>query len=103
VGGRENGKKRKKVGEEIHKTVIFHHHVEAPFRNRFTPNLMSLYFVDLAEVITLANFDFKIFIGFSRPIGGKNYFPFESKRIYNLYNSATQLYLVVMIIVQIID
>jgi len=34
--------KEKKAGEESHKTVIFHHHVEAPFRNRSAQNLVSL-------------------------------------------------------------
>jgi len=37
-----NGKKEKNAGEESHKTVIFHHHVEAPFRNRSTPNFVSV-------------------------------------------------------------
>jgi len=32
----------KKAGEESHKPVIFHHHMEAPFRNRSTPQLVSL-------------------------------------------------------------
>jgi len=50
------------VGEESHKTVIFHHHVEVPFRNRSAPNLV---FVDLNEEITPVKFGFKIFIGFS--------------------------------------
>jgi len=36
-----NEKKEKKAGEESHKTVIFPHHVEAPFRNRSAPNLVS--------------------------------------------------------------
>jgi len=30
------------LGEESHKTVIFYHHVEAPFRNRSVLNLVSL-------------------------------------------------------------
>jgi len=37
--GRGNGKK---AGEESHKTVIFLHHVEAPFCYRSAPNLVSL-------------------------------------------------------------
>jgi len=36
-------KKRKKVGEESHKIVIFHHHVEVPFRTRSAPTFVSLY------------------------------------------------------------
>jgi len=32
--GRGNGKKEKRREKESHITVIFHHHVEAPFRNR---------------------------------------------------------------------
>jgi len=35
-------KERKKVREENHKTFAFHQHVEAPFRNRSAPNLMSV-------------------------------------------------------------
>jgi len=38
----EEAEKRKKAGEESHKTAIFHHHVEAPFPNRSAPNLVSL-------------------------------------------------------------
>jgi len=35
-------RKQKKAGEESHETVKFHHHVEAPFRNRSAPTLVSL-------------------------------------------------------------
>jgi len=42
VGSPRKREKRKKVGEESHKTVIFHHHVEAPFCNRSAHNLVSL-------------------------------------------------------------
>jgi len=38
----EETEKRKKAGKESHKTVIFHYHVEAPFRNLSAPNLVSL-------------------------------------------------------------
>jgi len=32
----------KKAEKESHKTVIFHHHVQTPIRNRSAPNLVSL-------------------------------------------------------------
>jgi len=32
----------KKVDEESHKTVVFHHHVETLFRNQSSPKLVSL-------------------------------------------------------------
>jgi len=32
----------KKAREESHNIVIFHHHMEAPFRNRSAPNLVIL-------------------------------------------------------------
>jgi len=37
-------------------------------------------FVDLINVITSAKFDYKIFIGFSRPRGRNRHFPLEIKR-----------------------
>jgi len=42
--------------------------------------------VDLTDVITPAKFGYKIFIGFSRPRGGKSHFPYW--KAYGLYNSA---------------
>jgi len=42
VGWPRKLKKRKKAGEESHKTIIFHQNVEAPFRNRSEPSLVSL-------------------------------------------------------------
>jgi len=38
----ETEKKEKKVGEENTKPLYFTIHVEAPFRNRSAPNLVSL-------------------------------------------------------------
>jgi len=35
-------KREKKAGEESHKTVIFHYHVDAPCHNRCAPNWVSL-------------------------------------------------------------
>jgi len=79
-------KEKRCTGEESHKTVIFHHDVEAPFRNRFAPK-----FVDLADVITSAKFGCKIFIAFSRPSGGKKHFPFRKQTAYVTVPRATAL------------
>jgi len=43
-------------------------------------------FLDLTDIITPAKFGYKIFIGFSRPRGGKSPFPYW--KAYGLYNSA---------------
>jgi len=37
-------------------------------------------FVVLIDVITTAKFSYKIFIGFSRPRGGKEHFPFRNHK-----------------------
>jgi len=59
------------VGEESHNTITFHHHVEAPFRNKSAPKCGE--FVDLTDINTPAKYGFKILIGFSRPRYGKHF------------------------------
>jgi len=68
----------REVQEKSHKTIIFHHHVEAPFRKLICIKFDQ--FVDLTDVITPAKFGSKIFIGFSRPRGRKTRFPLAIKR-----------------------
>jgi len=48
-------------------------------------------FVDLTDVITPAKVGSKIFIGFSRPIGGKKHFPFRKQTAYMTVPRATAL------------
>jgi len=62
---------RKMKREKGHKIVTFYHHVEAPFCNRSAAKFGD--FVELTEVVTLAEFYFKIFNGFFRPRGGKKH------------------------------
>jgi len=39
--------------------------------------------VDLTELITPAKFGYTIFIGFSRPRGGKSHFPYKANDLYD--------------------
>jgi len=48
-------------------------------------------FLDLTDVITPAKFGYKIFIGFSRPRGGKSHFPYRKHMAYITVPSATVL------------
>jgi len=43
-------------------------------------------FVDLTDIMTPAKFGYEIFIGFSRPRGGKSHFPYRKPK--GPYNSA---------------
>ena len=64
-------RKNKKMQNKSHKTVTFHHCVEAPPVNRSPKNLSV--FVGLTNVITYAKNGFKIDSGFSRATGGKTH------------------------------
>jgi len=71
--------KKKKGGWK--KNVTFHisppcgHAISQPLSTKFGD------FIDLTGVVTPAAFGFRIFIGFSRPRGGKKHFPiYKSKR-----------------------
>ena len=61
-----------KMENKSHKSVIFHHCVQAPPVNRSQPNLACV-LVGLTNVITHAKNGFKISSGFSRATGGKTH------------------------------
>jgi len=89
VGWPRKLKKEKKTGEESHKTVIFHHHVEAPFRNRSSPKFGE--FLELSDIIAPAKYGSKIFISFSRQRGEIKHFPFRIETAYITVPRATAL------------
>jgi len=67
------------VGEESHKTM------SQLICTKFGE------FIDHPEVVTIAKFGSKIFIGFSGPSGGKKYFPFRKPTAYVTLPRATEV------------
>jgi len=81
-------KNRKKAGVESNKSVIFHHNLEAPFRNRFASNLVSLKILPTYSYLPslISNYALVFF----RLRGGNK--AFFLKKANGLYNSAMRLW-----------